>query len=306
MLTTRRVALIGLLCAPASAEAGALVPRPDLVEPFTPDLQEQLFRRRMPFLATFQHGSMKLGFAAVMHATDENDPSFATIRGAFDRIRPQRVILEGFPAAWGDAPSRIVNLARNRMAPDADAYARSEAVYAAALALDRQIPFAGGEMPESELVDLLAAQGFARTDLFNVMLIKVLEQEMRGGAFVRPEGRAFEEALGRWTPMLAQTHGVEPTTQDAFGAWYLATFGTTLAGDDTWYERAWPVGNGIGGRIARAQSLARDRFLYGQIIAALNRSERVLVAYGGSHLAGIWRALVAALGEPELTDPPPA
>lgn len=305
METTRRLIVLGIAGLPAAARAAPpLVAAPDRVEPFTPALQERLFGRRMPFLATFRREDYRLGFAAVTHSTDADGPTFRTIRTAFGRIRPRRVILEGFPAAWGDNPRQIVSLARDLAGQGADSYARGEAVHAAALALARRIPFAGGEMRESELVDLLAGQGFTRSDLLNVMLIKVLEQDMRGGVFSRPSGAAFEAAFARWAPMLAETHGVDAPTVEGFGAWFRTAFGTDLGADETWYRRGWPMGDGIGGRIAQAQSLARDRFLYGQIIAALNRAGRVLVVYGGSHLAGTWRALAHALGEPELSDPP--
>lgn len=307
MLTTRRGALAGLGLLPLEAQARTRVEAdPALVDPFTPELQTRLFRQPMPFLAAYRRGPLRLGFVAAVHSTDPKSATFATIRAAFGRIRPRRVVLEGFPAAWGDNPDKMVALISDHGDPDADAFTRGEAIHAAAQARMRQVPFAGGEMEEAELVNRLAAQGFAREDLLNVMLILVLQQDMGGGAFARPEGDAFEASFARWSRVLAGNYKVPAPDADAFRRWFAAQFGTDLRTDPVWFQKAWPGAAGLGGRIAQAQGVLRDRFLLGGIAAALNRAERVLVVYGGSHLATLWRGLAVMLGEPAIHPPPRA
>ena len=67
------------------------------------------------------------------------------VEAAFAKIRPQVVIVEGFPTAMGEDPPPLVAEGHRNGAPDADEFARSEVMHAAAIALRRGIPFLGGE-----------------------------------------------------------------------------------------------------------------------------------------------------------------
>jgi hypothetical protein len=257
----------------------------------------------MPFLAVYGRSMPRFGFVAAEHATDPASATFRLIDAAFARIAPRHVILEGFPHDWGDNPDHIVGLTKRRTDPAADAYARSEAVHAAARALEHGATFRGGEMSDEQQVALLVAQGFDRTDLLHIMLIKVLDQDQRGGAFASPEGAAFEASLARWGAALSSAYGAPPPTADAFAAWFENRFGVALNKDPDWVQRAWPGSQGLGGRIAQAQGLARDRYLLARIREALAATPPVLVVYGGSHLASLWAALEGDLGAPVIVGP---
>ncbi len=298
---TRRAAIGGM--AAALAGGAQAMDRPD-AEPFTFELQNRVFQqRRMPFLAVYGGARPRLGFVAALHAVDPASATFKLVDTGFERVAPRRLILEGFTHDWGDNPRQIAALAARRTDPQADAFTRSESVFAAARALERGVPFRGGELGEPDLVDRLAASGFARQDLLNVMLIKVLDQDHNGGVFTKPEGPAFEAAFDRWAGILAATHGAPAPSVAQFRTWYQDRFGTALADDPDWRRRAWPGQPGLGGRIAQAQGLERDRFLLARIREAAASDPSVLVVYGGSHLASLWTALSADFGPPEIIGP---
>jgi len=223
------------------------------------------------------------------------------IREAFEEVRPAAVIVEGFPTEMGENPSVITEIVVTGDTPDADPYARGEAAYAARLAMGAGVPFLGGEPTEADQTRALIAQGFDARDIFFTDLLKVLPQSIRGGEISGPDDPRFDAVFGRWTVSLAIERDDAPEiTLDEFERWYLAQFGLDYRVDARFVDRANPGAETLVGRILRAQSLIRDRHLYGTIMDALKRRGRVLVVYGGSHRTSLAQALTASLGPPEL------
>lgn len=91
------------------------------------------------------------------------------------------VIVEGFPTAFGQNPEPILQAVRRRDTPDADAYAKGEAIFTASQALARNVPFIGGEPTMIEEIDGLVAKRYRRDDVLFAIRLRSLAQARRSG-----------------------------------------------------------------------------------------------------------------------------
>jgi hypothetical protein len=114
----------------------------------------------VPFVASYRKGTERLIFVGAHHAFQPNDPTMRAVEAGFDQFQPEVVILEGFPTAWGENPPPLVADAHRYGTAGADEFARSEGIYAASIALERAVPFIGGEPTREEQNQVLKAKGF--------------------------------------------------------------------------------------------------------------------------------------------------
>lgn len=284
-----------------SACAGGARTGLQLVSPYTAELARVSEPYPYPYTALHARGGRRLAFVAATHTVDPDSSTMAAIRQAFDTVRPATVIIEGFPSEMGENPEIITEIIEQAALPEADPYARGEAAYAARLAIAAGVPFQGGEPTEAAQTRALLAQGFSVRDVFFADLLKVLPQSIRGGEISGTDDARFEEVFARWTVSLAVERDDAPRIDlDQFAAWYEAQFGVHYRLDARFSDRADPSADTLVGSILRAQSLLRDRHLYGVILQAVRARGRVLVVYGGTHRTTLAPALSAALGPAEL------
>lgn len=284
----------------AAALAGCAAPasRSAAVQPYTSALATAVEPVSYPYTAV--HGR-RLAFVAAEHSVDPDGATHRAVREAFARLRPAAVIIEGIPSAWGENPADIVALARRTADPEAEAYARGEAGYAASLALAAGVPFQGGEPTEAAQTAALIVQGFDPIDILFADVLKLLPQSIRNGEISGPADPRFERVFRRWVISLAAERADPPRVNlDDFARWYQAEFGTDHRTDPAFTAHANPALETTVGRILRAQSLLRDRHLLDVILGVARRRGRVLVVYGGSHRTTLAGPLNAAFGPAEV------
>lgn len=291
------VSLLASFTATCVAHAANLSAR---IDPFEDGLEARRFPRTKPFVAIYGQNGKKLGFVAAVHSVDPTGPTFGSVQRAFAHLSPKLVIIEGFPTALGRNPERIMQMALKTDAESADSWARGEGGFAAASALRAVVPFEGGEPTDKELLAGLTARGFRARDVLFTEMMKVLAEDADAKLFTEPHGQAFESAFGDWAISLSRSFEQPRPSTDEFQLWYFQTFGLSLQSDKRWKERADPVAIGLSARIAREQSLLRDNHLYQLILKRLDQESSVVVVFGASHLASLWRALQASLGSPKL------
>ena len=297
---TRVPALLAALALAGLAACAAVPDRSALIAPYTRELASAE-TYPVPYTALHRHGGRHLGFVAAEHTVDPASATMQAIRAAFAEVRPAAVIIEGFPTDMGENPAVIAEIVEAADEPDADAYARGEAGYAARLAMEAGVPFLGGEPSEAEQTRRLIAQGFDARDIFFTDLLKLLPQSIRGGEISGTDDPRFEPVFARWTISLSMERDDPPRISlEEFADWYVRQFGVDYRLDARFAERADPAADTLVGRIVRAQSLIRDRHLYGAIMDTLKRRKRVLVVYGGTHRVALAEALSASLGPPEV------
>lgn len=271
------------------------------VEPYDPDRDRTLFHREKPFIAAYRRAGRTLGFVAALHETGPSSATFQLVRKAFDLIQPAILVVEGFPTTWGENPERIVRQVQHRNAPNAGSYARSEAGYAASTALDRRVPFLGGEPTDAELAHALIQMGYDRQDIFYAFLFAPFIQETRAGVVTGPLDPRFEAVYEAWARSMRDALPDAPGGDlPSFKAWFQKHYGLPFTEDPSWMSRGSPGAPGVAGQIVGAQSLARDQHLFDLMIRLLNEHHRVLVVYGASHLSSLHPALERSIGFPKL------
>jgi hypothetical protein len=254
----------------------------------------------VPFVAQYQKGTQRLVFVGVRHAFNPSDPTMRAVAAGFAEVRPRVVILEGFPTAMGENPPPLVEEARRSGAPDADEFARSEAMYAGSLALSRGIPFLGGEPTQDEQTEVLRVKGFTDVEIVFSSLLGWFSQSLRSGDI--PDTSA--DSLAKVYPQLAQhvrdqVHLEAPSLSE-FRRLYKVMYGVDIVGDDKFPLRIDIGDTSRHGQQSREGMMTRDRHLLGLIEQQLTERHSVLVVYGGSHWSTLSAALEERLGKPEV------
>ncbi|MGE0830110.1 MAG: hypothetical protein AB7O04_12270, partial [Hyphomonadaceae bacterium] len=258
-------------------------------------------RRPLPYMAQFRFNGRRLLYVAARHDVARSSPTFRLIDRAF-RMRPDALIVEGIPSAWGVNPTQITGRLRAMAEGDEPgSYLRGEPGYAMQWALARGVPFMGGEPANPEIDSMLLRQGYAAADIAGVKMLQWLPQGLIAGEFTDNHDPRFRAFLDRTAQSIAADfNGGLVFSRAIFEAWHARQFGASIYEDDDYAGRLDPAGATRAAEISRAMTLIRDRHIFACIAAAAEAHERVLVVYGGAHFATQWRALAAAFGPPRL------
>jgi len=259
----------------------------------------------VPFVASYRKGAERLVFVGARHAFGPTDPTMRAVKAAFAEIQPKVVILEGFPTAMGENPPPLVAEARRYGAPDADQFARSEAMYAASIALTRGIRFVGGEPTRQEENEALKAKGFTDADMAFSALLGEFSQTLRSGEI--PD--MSPGSLAKVYPQLAERvkapterggWSLDAPSLDEFRQQYRDMYGIDIAVDDKFPLRIDVGDTTRRGQQGKAAGITRDRHLLGLIEQQLTETHSVLVVYGASHWSTLSAALEQRMGKPEV------
>lgn len=293
--------LLGAATLLGGAAPKLLAGDPDLIDPYSEALEERHYGRPKPFIALYRRRPYTLGFVAALHGVGPKSKTFADIDRAFDLVRPAALVVEGFPTAMGENWQPILAEIAHRKDPGADPYARGEDTYAASIALERGVPFHGGELIPQELLAGLLQQGFDPQNVFWSSMISRLGVDARDGVITGPADPRFAAAFDNRVKTARRDYPASVDTGlPSFRDWYTRVFGRPIEADPGWAHRADPTEPEIAGRIAKASMILRDRNAFNLTIRLLNDKQRVLMVYGASHLSSQWRALKGALGAPTL------
>jgi hypothetical protein len=260
----------------------------------------------VPFVARYRRATEQLVFVGVRHSVVRNDPTMRAVEAGFAAIRPEVVILEGFPTVMGENPSPLVAEARRHASTDADDYARSEAMLAATLALSRGVPFLGGEPTREEERQVLKTKGFTDADIAFSWMLGGFAGALRSGDIPDTSIASLEKVYPRVAESLRQ-----PTDQggwhldafslDAFLKRYRDTYGIDITHDNRFPLRTDIVDPTRHGQQSRVDNMTRDRHLLGLIEQQLTVRREVLVVYGADHWSDLSMALEKRLGKPSVT-----
>jgi len=260
----------------------------------------------VPFVASYQHGAERLVFVGVRHAFQSNDPTMLAVAAGFSEIHPGIVIVEGFPTAMGENPAPLVAEARRYGAPDASEFDRGEAMYAAALALKKGIPFVGGEPSQEEEMQVLNAKSFTDSDIGFDALLGGFSQALRSGDIPDTSLASLEKVY----PQLAKEiraptdlggWNLAAPSLDDFRERYRGQYGIDIEKDSRFILRIDAGDSTRHGQQSAVNMLTRDRHLLGLIEQQLADKHSVLVVYGASHWSTLSAALANRLRNPRVT-----
>ncbi len=282
-----------------------------MIAPYSAAAELAVFPCAKPFIAQYRRGGRRLDFVACDHEADREGGSFVLIDRIFAVEPPACVLIEGFATSRGVDPVAISSLVAQPRAGTASsggegaawsggegaAWSGGEGAHAVRHCIAAGIPFEGAEPDEEATTAALVRAGFARRDVANVTLVAALAQDR--GTDPSRHGGPDAAAVKTWAAILAPIHPSVARDIAALDHWWRAAFAIPLPQDSQWSSRADPGTEGIGSAVMRALNLQRDRHVFDLVLERLARHGHVAVVFGGSHLASLWSALQAALGQPE-------
>ncbi len=286
----------------ATLEAGqpGVAPPAAAIPLFSEALAKERGPTTAPFTVSYRSGGKLLAFVATDHVFTRENSTIDAVRRAFRDANPSLVIVEGFPTSLGRNFAPIVEAARRRDQPDADAFAKSEAVFAASLALAGNVPFLGGEPSVVQEVEGLVAKGYRREDVLFAIRLRSLGQARRSGEMPVGDAAAFAARYAREAHAVAQMTGTEPASEAQFVADYRRLTGTEPVADERMPLRSDPGTETLLQRLGADNMRFRDEHLLATILQQLQDNDRVLVVYGSSHWTTLSRALEERLGKPQI------
>jgi hypothetical protein len=259
-----------------------------------------------PFIATYWSENKVLGFVASFHVFDDDNPTVALIRRAFDDVKPTLVIVEGFPTAFGRSPARMLQVIQQRGSPNAEPHALTEPLFTAALAHSRGVPFIGGEPTPKEEIDGLVAQGHRREIIMLGFLIRTLGQARAAGALPAADAVAFSAHYMRISRDVASMTRSEPLAESDFKSAYREIVGVDPVADSELKTRMDPGTDTLLQRLSADDMRIRDEHLLSTLLQQLTENDRALVVFGGSHWTTLAAALRQRFGSPvtQVASPP--
>jgi hypothetical protein len=269
-----------------------------------PLFTEALARERgptdAPFIVTYSSGDKRLVFVGADHVFTRENSTLDAIRRAFVEATPSVVIVEGFPTALGANFAPIVAAGRRRGEPDADAFAMSEAVFAASQALARGVPFIGGEPTVVEEIEGLVTGGHNRSDVLFAVRLRSIAQARSSGEMPTGDAAAFAAVVEREARAVAQMTGTPLVNVAQFSADYRRIVGVDPVSDDQMPHRLDPGSETLLRKLSADNMRFRDGHLLSTILKQLEHNARVLVVYGSSHWTTLSQELEARLGKPVI------
>ena len=261
-------------------------------------------RRIFPSTARFVRGDKQLSFVASRH---NDEDSIVWLEHEVDRLDPQVVVIEGLPREKGIHPPSVYTVI-DGMDPAEVRATHNEAWVGAMSALQRDGEFVGGEPTSREVLNaIVATTDFTENDFICFLLVRMIPQWQRTGADL--EG-GFEALFGRRMDNISRVLEIpreEMPDWPAVQQWFADGNGTPL---DVMTFSANQIGHGrpdhdlMTKRIGYHVNLVRNQTIARVIGEMLQRHDRVLVVYGGSHYQYVAPALVDMLGDPiELAVP---
>lgn len=290
---------LNLLAAAALAAAGAKRYALDasLVD-WGPDVEAKE-EFRFPFASKYDDGAKKVYYVAGDHSTGMG-PNLKTVKAMFDELKPQAVLVEGMRTE-GDFSYRrmgVEDFARDGFKET------TESPYAMWLAAQEGIPGRGGEPTEKMVLAEARKRGFSEADVLGFFTVRMVPSWRRDGAFRDEAGfraKALEELADDRRRLGVKARFGYKSLLD----WY-ARQGAEVPLREARYQDMGPeAGDGATRlqKIAFAVDQARQARFNSQLENLLNRFDRVLVVYGGSHLCRERRMLERLLGSPENVKP---
>jgi len=252
------------------------------------------------FTASYRGNDDVLVFVGAHHVFTPQNSTLRAVFAGFAQASPAIVIVEGFPTSMGANPPPLVDEANRYGTPQADEFAKGEAMYAASLALRHGVPFVGGEPTREEQLQALVRRGYTATDVYFAYLVGGLSQSIRSGAITGPADPRLTDAFASSALWFARQLSLQPMTLADFSARYRAMFGVDVTRDAELTQRSEPGTSSPVALLNQADMFTRDQHLLATIEAQLALKKRVLVVYGGSHWTTLSGALQKRLGKPTI------
>ena len=241
-----------------------------------------------PYIFELKTGDKELYYFGSSHTSDPNNPLFAEIEAAFNKVNPDIVFVEGMN----------VRVDKNKFNESIKSATREEAIdrmgesgFTLKLGIDKGIDWSSPEPTDEDLYNNLLAKGFSKDQIFAWDVFLILPQyhrqmNKRGfKQYVQPFLDRFKQAT-HWEGFDYSYERVMQLGEQIFGE------AVDVENDPNALDRIDPIPwdekkekQTILNRIGEASSLLRDRKIVSEILNAFKTHKRVFVVYGSSHAA---------------------
>lgn len=258
-----------------------------------------------PYFAEFSYKDKKLVYVLAKHVSEKeypdvlDHPTIITIRNLFQKFRPEVVIVEGIPTGDELSPESMKEHAKKCRARKFKGC--GESFYAIDQAILSKTEFISGEPREKEIKQELAKYGYSEVDILGFYMVRQIPQMKRRNEF---SAASFPYECERFLKRYRKRLGFAGTFgyQD-FKEWYARHMTSPKSFLDIENNDPAPHGGKDATyiqKISHHVGLARDRMIVSRIENMMNRFDRVLIIYGGSHYLLQENALVDSLGKPKF------
>jgi hypothetical protein len=129
-----------------------------------------------PYIAFFKTHNRQLLYIAAKHQIGDKNSTFQLIKNAFDKFNPDIVLLEGIEETKDAPPNWIKKYIQQFCLPK---WQCGEPLYAAHLAIIKNIKFLGAEPENSEIFKLLQSQNYNKQDVVFFYFTRQIPQYYR-------------------------------------------------------------------------------------------------------------------------------
>jgi len=239
-----------------------------------------------PYLFELEKGPKFLFYFGSPHIKDPRSLIFSQIQSAFEKAKPDLVLVEGVNARDN---REAVNEKAKSVSQDEAIEMAGESGFTLRLAITNKIDWDSPEPSNKTLYSYLLEQGFARENIFAWEVMQMLSQYQRhlkrGGfkEFIAPYIERFKKQTG-WLDFNYAYDQALKIAEGIIGR--KIEVETETNSPDFTDPTPWPDRKDrqtVLNKISVAESLLRDRFMIEEIIKALERYNRLFIVYGASH-----------------------
>lgn len=214
-------------------------------------------------------------------------------------FRPEFVIAEGFEFSNGGISKGLLHAVDSCVK---DAFKNcAEFLYVIHLANTNNIPVAGGEPSEAQILSDVIKKGYSNEDLLGYYIVRQTPQWEMGRKY---SGKNIDPYIAEFIQLSRKELSLRPTYRTAdFKIWFRQKMGKEFVpgviDDNTVAPSALP-GATVIKKLAFVTGRLRDEFILDLLWQKLSQHEKVLIVYGSGHLAAQAQVLERMMGKPTI------
>ncbi len=284
MLFTSSIPLVTLsvLLNAFSSSASDFTPKLQLIRAWSNNLAKEQ-PANYPFRVQYERGHKSFTYLAVQHENKIGSSTFKAIQGALEERSYEVVVMEGFPRSEGFNSAQMIEWAKS---DGSDGFFQGgETSFLIQQAQTRRIPFVGGEIDDVDLKSEAIKAGYTELDLLYFYFARQVPQLIRDGTL---KTTSIEESYEKFMKKEMQELKVKSQKIPSYASfldWYMRKNATQFSVQSMTSEVVAPLCEGtlFTQKLSGLIGVNRDRFIVKTIAEVLNRYNKVLVVYGGSH-----------------------
>lgn len=239
--------------------------------------QQEKHTPNPPYIAFFKTHDRQLLYIATKHQTGIKNSTFELIKNAFDKFNPDIVLLEGIEETKDTAPNWIKKYIQQFCLPK---WQCGEPLYAAHLAIIKNIKFLGAEPENSEIFKLLQSQNYSKQDVVFFYFTRQIPQYYREKRIISQNDitKLFTEFL----PNYAKNHEY---SFDDYQLWLKEKMGRKINLQDLIdAELTAPIATGnYLQKLSSKLGIIRDQHITKAILENVAKYKKTLIIFGHSH-----------------------